>query len=176
MRQTKAKHQRVEEMSLRTEFIDAMSGLVSSVSIVTTDGSAGKAGATVSALTSVSADGDAPTLLVCLHHETAAAAAILENRCFCVNILNSAQSDIANIFASRTVAKGAEKFASGEFAPLKTGAPSLNSALAVFDCSVISDEQIGTHHVMIGAVQAITCDQGQPLLYGARAYQRLAIS
>ncbi len=161
-------------MSLRAEFIDAMSGLVSSVSIVTTDGVAGRAGATVSAMTSVAADGDAPTLLVCLHHETAAAPAILENGCFCVNILNSDQAEIANIFASRTTMLGADKFNAGPFETYETGAPSLSSALASFDCALMSEERVGTHHVIIGAVRKIAKTEGKPLLYGDRDYQALA--
>ena len=159
---------------LRRDFIDAMSTVVSTVTIVTTDGPAGSAGATVSAMSSVSADGDAPTLLVCLHHEARATAAILENRCFCVNGLQKGQMDIANVFASRTPAEGADKFDVADFAPLVTGAPSLVSALSSFDCQLQSHERIGTHHVMIGAVQAVRFADGSPLLYGNRSYQDLA--
>ncbi|NNK78625.1 MAG: flavin reductase family protein [Litoreibacter sp.] len=161
-------------MTLRTQFLDAMSGLVSSVNIVTTDGpAAGRAGATVSAMTSVSADGDAPTLLVCLHHEASAAPAILENRCFCVNVLAADQAEIANVFAGRAPS-GGDKFSVAAFNILTTGAPALSSALASFDCTLLSDERIGTHHVMIGAVRQISKAEGTPLLYGNRGYQTLA--
>ncbi|RLJ41753.1 flavin reductase [Litoreibacter meonggei] len=163
-----------ERLQLRDEFLDAMSQLVSSVTIVTTDGIAGPAGATVSAMTSVSADGDAPTMLVCLHHETSAAPAILSNRCFCINVLGADQSDIANVFASRARAPGGDKFAAGQFETMHSGAPGLTSALARFDCKLLSDERIGTHHVMIGSVFQVTRLDGPPLLYGNRAYQNLA--
>lgn len=159
---------------LKAPFIEAMSRHVSSVTIVTTDGPAGRAGATVSAMSSVSADGDAPTLLVCLHHETSAAPAIVENRNFCVNILSRAQQDIANIFASRLPAPGGDKFSAAVFERRTTGAPALCDALAVFDCTLKSYEQIGTHFVIIGAVQAVHSQDGTPLLYGGRAYQSLA--
>lgn len=161
------------ETPLRDAFLDAMSGLVSSVTIVTTDGTAGRAGATVSAMTSVSADGDAPTMLVCLHHETSAAPAILANKCFCINVLAADQKDIANVFASRTPPPGGDKFAICRFEPMETGAPGLLSAVARFDCKLLSDERIGTHHVMIGAVHAVGHGQGAPLLYGNRSYQTL---
>ena len=163
-----------ERLQLRDKFVDAMSQLVSSVTIVTTDGPVGPAGATVSAMTSVSADGDAPTMLVCLHHETTAAPAILNNRCFCINLLGADQTDIANVFASRTPAPGGDKFTAGQFETMRSGAPGLVTALARFDCNLLSDERIGTHHVMIGSVLQVACLDGPPLLYGNRAYQNLA--
>lgn len=163
------------DTQIKTDFIDAMSTLISTVTIVTTDGGAGSAGATVSAMSSVSADGDAPTLLVCLHHEASATAAILENNCFCVNVLQEGQADIANVFASRSAPEGGDKFSVATFEPLKTGAPALLSALASFDCDLQSHERIGTHHVMIGAVRAVRSMQGAPLMYGSRAYRTLAV-
>ncbi|EPX79014.1 flavin reductase family protein [Litoreibacter arenae] len=163
-----------ERLQLRSEFLDAMSQLVASVTIVTTDGPAGTAGATVSAMTSVSADGDSPTMLVCLHHETTAAPAILANRCFCINVLSADQSDIANVFAGRVPAPNGDKFAAGPFAKMRSGAPGLETALARFDCKLLSDERIGTHHVMIGSVMQVARLGGLPLLYGNRAYQALA--
>lgn len=176
IRQEKSKEmmQTPNRTQLRDEFLDAMSQLVSSVSIVTTDGSAGAAGATVSAMSSVSADGDTPTMLICLHHETSAALAILKNRCFCINVLGADQTDIANVFASRAPAPGDSKFNAGPFDPMHSGAPGLNTALVRFDCKLLSDEQIGTHHVMIGSVCEVARLDGPPLLYGNRSYQTLA--
>ena len=55
-------------MPTREEFIEALRGVASSVSVVTTDGAAGRHGATVSAFCSVSAD--PPTLLVCLRGQS----------------------------------------------------------------------------------------------------------
>lgn len=159
---------------LKAPFLEAMSRHVSSVTIVTTDGPAGRAGATVSAMTSVSADGDAPTMLICLHHETSSAPAIRENGNFCINILSQAQENIANVFASRAGDPDIDKFAAGNFDTMETGAPSLFDALACFDCTLESHEQIGTHFVMIGAVRALRSNEGTPLLYGGRAYRSLA--
>lgn len=162
------------DTELKSDFINAMSALTSTVTIVTSDGRAGVSGATVSAMSSVSADGDRPTLLVCLHHEATATAAILENGCFCVNVLREGQEDIANVFASRTSAQGEDKFKVADFSTLETGAPALGTALAVFDCVLKSHERVGTHHVMIGAVSAVRFTDGAPLLYGNRGYKNLA--
>ena len=158
-------------MNIRAEFIEAMSCLISSVTIVTTGGPGGQAGATVSAITSVSADGDAPTMLICLHHQASAAPAILENGCFCINVLGSDQIEISNVFAGRDSAPEGDKFQTAEFHVLKTGAPALRSAVAAFDCDLVSSEKIGTHYVMIGAVRQIESNRRTPLLYGNRTYQ-----
>ncbi|GFE66838.1 flavin reductase family protein [Litoreibacter roseus] len=161
-------------MAIRTQFLDAMSMLVSSVSIVTTDGSAGRAGATVSAMTSVSADGEAPTVLVCLHHDSSAAKPLLENGCFSINVLDEHQQDIANIFASRHPAPNGDKFDATVFHKGPSGAPRMVDALVSFDCEVKSHEQIGTHYVIIGRVAQVDTKTGTPLLYGNRSYRRVA--
>ena len=46
----------VEEVAMRDRFLQGMSQLASPVSVVTTDGPGGRAGVTVSAVCSVSAD------------------------------------------------------------------------------------------------------------------------
>jgi hypothetical protein len=68
----------------RDRFLDAMSRVAATVNVVTTDGPGGRAGVTVSAMTPVSADGAAPTLLICLHEDSRTTPAIAANRCFCI--------------------------------------------------------------------------------------------
>ena len=157
---------------LRKEFLDAMSRAVSSVCVVTTDGPAGRAGVTVSAMTSVSADGDAPTMLVCVNATASAAPLLLENKAFCINILAQEQSEISDIFSSRAPAPGGDKFNAITPQKLVTGAPVFAEALAGFDCRLISAERIGTHYMCLGAVEAAQSGEGRPLLYGMRSYQR----
>ncbi|MEQ9673623.1 MAG: flavin reductase family protein, partial [Roseovarius indicus] len=83
----------------REDFISAMRRVAASVTVVTTDGPAGRAGATVSAFSSVSAD--PPTVLVCLHAQSRIAGFVQENKRFCVNVLPERFSDIADRFAGR---------------------------------------------------------------------------
>ena len=52
---------------LRNEFISCMRNLVSSVTVVTTDGKTGRHGATVSSFASVTAD--PPILSICLNQK-----------------------------------------------------------------------------------------------------------
>ncbi len=161
------------EQTLRQEFVEGMSRAAASVSVVTTDGPAGKAGVTVSAMTSISADGEAPTMLVCLNESASALPPLLENKCFCINVLASDQNAISDIFSGRVPAPEGDKFKSAAFRPGKTGAPRLANALVSFDCRLVSAEKIGTHHICIGAVEEVhVAPEGSPLLYGMRSYLR----
>src|SRR5258708_16349690 len=77
---------------LRAQFLDGMSRAVFCVNVVTTDGPAGRAGVTVSAMSSISADGNSPTVLVCIHHHSKTAAPIVENAPCAINLLRDPQS------------------------------------------------------------------------------------
>ena len=155
---------------LRDAFLHAMSRCAATVSVVTTDGPAGRAGMTVSAMTSVSADGDAPTMLICVNRGARAADPILRNGCFAINVLEAEQQAVADSFAGRTDA--ADRFADVAWSVAETGAPILDG-LAGFDCTVQSADLVGTHHVVIGAVRAVrVAESGNPLIYGMRSYLR----
>ena len=158
---------------LKAKFLEGMSRSAASVSVVTTDGPAGRAGVTVSAMTSISADGEAPTMLTCLNASSSTLPLVLENKCFCINVLRIGQTDISDVFSSRIPAPGGDKFNAVDVQVLETGAPVLPEALVNFDCRLISAERHGTHHICIGAVQAVrTAHEGEPLLYGMRRYLR----
>ncbi|PWJ19183.1 flavin reductase family protein [Jannaschia seohaensis] len=158
--------------TLRDRFIQAMSRAAATVSVVTTDGPAGRAGVTVSAMTSVSADGDAPTMLVCINKGASAADPIRRNGVFAINVLEAGQQDLADLFAGRGGASGAARFAGLATETLETGAPIL-PGLAAFDCEVQDIDPIGTHLVIIGAVRAVrSSETGTPLIYGMRSYLR----
>lgn len=155
--------------TLRTQFLQAMAHTACTVNVITTDGPAGRAGVTVSAMASVSADGPAPVLLVCVHHLSAAATAIAGNGVFCVNVLRADQAVISDHFAGR--AAGADKFACAAWETCETGAPRLADPLAAFACRVMLNQRIGTHHVFFGAVEALHFgNAGPPLIYAARTY------
>lgn len=158
---------------LRAAFLEGMSRSAASVSVVTTDGPAGRGGVTVSAMTSISADGARPTMLTCLNASSSALPLVLENKCFCINVLRTGQTDISDVFSSRLPAPGGDKFNAVEIETMATGAPRLSEALVSFDCRLVSAERLGTHHICIGEVAAvITAHEGEPLLYGLRRYLR----
>jgi flavin reductase len=158
---------------LRDRFLDAMSQAAATVSVVTTDGPAGRAGVTVSALCSVSAE--PPTLLVCIHHKSPVCAAVRDNGRFCVNLLGADQSPISDSFAGRLPVPGGDKFACAEWRELETGAPALEGALVALDCRVAGHQRQGSHHVFFGEVAAVALGAGggAPLIYAQRAYRNL---
>ncbi|MEQ8394155.1 flavin reductase family protein [Thalassobaculum sp.] len=157
--------------TLRDRFLDAMSATACTVNIVTTDGTRGRAGVTVSAMSSISADTDQPTLLVCVHHLSPAADAILKNRAFCVNVLRDDQSIVADRFAGRVPAINGDKFAGSIWAPMASGVPRVVDPLAAFDCRLLSYQRVGTHFVLVGAADDIfVAGSGKPLVYARRAY------
>jgi flavin reductase (DIM6/NTAB) family NADH-FMN oxidoreductase RutF len=148
-----------------------MSHAACTVNVVTTDGVAGRHGVTVSAMVSVSADTAQPTLLVCIHHRSAVANALLENGVFCVNVLRDDQAHISENFAGRAGAHGEAKFDCTEWTTQVTGAPRVLDALVAFDCRVTASERVGSHFVVFGSVQDIfVAGGGAPLIYANRAY------
>ena len=158
---------------LRRQFLAGMAHAASAVSVVTTDGAAGRAGVTVSAMTSVSADMEKPTLLVCIHHLSPAASRILENGTFCVNILRADQSYVSDTFAGRLKPASGDKFDCAGWTTMRTGSPRILDPLAAFDCTVIQDDRVGTHHIFVGEVEDVfTETAGSPLIYSHRTYGR----
>jgi flavin reductase (DIM6/NTAB) family NADH-FMN oxidoreductase RutF len=157
--------------ALRQRFLVGMSHAACTVNVVTTDGAAGRHGVTVSAMVSVSADTPQPTLLVCIHHKSAVADAVLENGVFCVNVLRDDQSHISENFAGRSGVHGAAKFDCAQWSTQVTGAPRVLDALVAFDCKVTASERVGSHFVVFGSVQDIfVAGGGAPLIYANRAY------
>lgn len=152
----------------RASFLEGMSRAAASVSVVTTDGPAGRDGVTVSSMTSVSAD--PPSILICIHHESPSAAMIRDNAVFCVNLLRDAQAELSNVFASLVEPPSGDKFAAGTWAAAPSGAPRLVDGLVSFDCRMTDCHRSGSHFVIIGEVLETAVDDGKPLIYGSRSY------
>jgi flavin reductase (DIM6/NTAB) family NADH-FMN oxidoreductase RutF len=156
---------------MRDLFLEGMSRAACSVCIVTTDGPGGRAGVTVSAMSSVSADTPSPSLLVCVHHKSPAADAIRENGVFCVNLLRDDQAFVSDSFAGRIKMPGGDKFACADWETRATGAPVLRDPLAAFDCRLEKHFRWGSHFIFIGALADIDVEgRGSPLIYAQRAY------
>ena len=81
-------------------FRDAMACVGAAVNIITTDGPAGKAGFTASAVCSVT--DSPPTLLVCLNRGASVWPIFSENRTLCVNTLSAGQEPLSNLFGGKT--------------------------------------------------------------------------
>ncbi len=161
-------------MDLRSSFLEAMSRAATFVAVATTDGEAGRFGVTISSLTSVSADGDHPSLLACIHHRSSAATAILKNRAFAANLLAEDQEDIANRFAGRGVSGDhADRFLAVDWSKGPLGQPIFPGATASLECRLATAVLWETHYIMVGQVTEVRLSDNQAaLLYGQRAYRR----
>ena len=148
-----------------------MAGAAAQVSVVTTDGPAGRFGITVSAFSSVSAD--PPMILVCINRRSPAVTAIEENGVFCANLLGDDQSPIANCFAGRAGDIAPYDFDCAKWDAGMTGAPVLSGALANFDCTIDASHDAGSHRIFIGRVALALSSETAPLAFSNRAYKGL---
>jgi flavin reductase len=153
-------------------FREAMSRLGAAVHVITTGGPGGKAGATATAVCSVT---DAPpTLLMCLNRRSQTNPVVVENGVFCINTLGADAAEIADLFAGRTGVTGSDRFAVGEWTTLATASPVLVSAVVAFDCRIVEVRVVGSHNVFFGAVEAVRLGpQGPALVYHDRAYKQV---
>jgi len=146
-----------------------MSRVAGAVHLIATDGAAGKAGLTATAVASVSAE--PPTLLVCLNATSRTAAILRENGRFAVNTLAAGHQELANVFAGRTPAKGLARFEHGKWQVGPDGQPVLADALLAFSCDVKEIKPVATHLIVIGAISHIALGQAHAgLVYTRRAF------
>jgi flavin reductase len=151
-------------------FRDAMSRYGAAVHVFTTDGLEGKGGFTATAVCSVS--DDPPTLLVCVNRRSQNAHTLAANGVFCVNTLGADAEELSNVFAGRTGAASADRFAVGTWNTLVTGAPALTSAIVACDCRVVEINAVGSHNVIFGVVEAVKLGPAVPaLVYHGRSYK-----
>lgn len=151
----------------RESYRDAMASVAAAVNVVTTDGPAGRAGFTATAVCSVT--DTPPTLLVCVKRDSSVGEAFQANGALCVNTLAPQHQALSTLFGGRTPV--AERFAAADWTVAETGAPVLEGALASFDCRVASTVDVGTHTVLFCEVLAVGC--GAPtdgLIYVGRRY------
>jgi flavin reductase (DIM6/NTAB) family NADH-FMN oxidoreductase RutF len=153
-------------------FREGMSRVAASVHVVTTDGPAGRAGFTATAVAPVT---DSPaSLLVCAHATGRSAEALTANAVFCVNALSAADQALAEAFAGCTGLIPQDRFAVGRWGCLSTGAPVLETSLAAFDCRLVEARLVATHYVVIGEVVDLRLGpHGTALVYRERGYHGL---
>jgi flavin reductase len=150
-------------------FREAMSRIAASVHIVTTDGPAGLAGITATAVASVTLE--PPTMLFCINKASPSAARVMANGIFCINTLAAEHEWLADIFAGRMGHRLSERFTYGEWTKLATGCPVLRGAAAAFDCRLVEAKEVTTHFVMLGVVETVDFGpEGGGLTYAKRKY------
>ena len=153
-------------------FIAAMGAAATGVSVVTTEGLAGRFGLTVSAISSVSAE--PPMLLACVNRKSPAVAAMDRNGRFAVNVLGSNSRDVAEVFAGRPQSGKPYDFARHAWEEGAIGQPVLSDATASFECEIECSQDAGSHRIFIGRVVNAKRNTAEPLVYCNRAFGRVA--
>lgn len=160
------------EDKLRSRFIAAMASVATPVTVVTSDGASGRAGITVSAITSVSAD--PPLLLACINRRSQVVEKISGNGFFAVNILAQGARGIAETFAGKPSEGLAYDFSRHDWEAGELAQPLLAEAVASFECAVDQSFDAGTHRIFVGAVKAVRHGNANPLVYLNRRFARVA--
>jgi flavin reductase len=154
----------------RDAFRNAMACLGAAVNIITTDGPAGRAGFTASAVCSVT--DTPPTLLVCLNRSASVWPIFRDNGYLCVNTLAAEHEDLSTLFGGKTPM--AERFAAADWHTLASGSPLLDGALVSFDCIVTQVVSVGTHDILFcEALALVRNDETHGLAWFDRGYHHL---
>ena len=165
--------QRTEHLAETTaNFIAAMGAAATGVSVVTTEGLAGRFGLTVSAISSVSAE--PPMLLCCVNRKSPAVAAIDQNGKFAVNVLGFNNKEVAEVFAGRPKRGKPYDFERHAWEEGSTGMPVLSDAAASFECEIECSQDAGSHRIFIGRVVNAKRNSAAPLVYCNRAFGRVS--
>lgn len=155
------------------DFKDVLRQFPAGVTVITVKSGDDVHGLTVSAFASVSPN--PPLILVCIDHRSRGHDLLQRSDAvFGVNILRESQEEVSNRFAF----SDEDRFASGNWTTVETGAPLLDDAVAWLDCTVYSRHTAGTHTIYIGEVQAskVVEDGASPLVYWNRAYRSIVES
>lgn len=131
------------------------------------------AGLTATAVCSVTAA--PPRLVVFVNKNVAASEVILKSGALCVNVLAGEQEEVAKAFAGMLEGvQGHARFEYGQWRELTTGAPTLDGALANFDCRVIKVFDESTHHAFLCEVLATReRNDGEALIYLNGGFRRI---
>lgn len=132
-----------------------------------------RAGLTATAVCSVTAD--PPRLVVFVNKNVFASDVILRSGALCVNVLAGDQEEVGKAFAGMIKeVQGDARFQYGSWCELASGAPTLDGALANFDCRVIKVFDESTHHAFLCEVLATReRTDGEALIYLNGAFRRI---
>jgi flavin reductase (DIM6/NTAB) family NADH-FMN oxidoreductase RutF len=148
---------------LQSSFRQAMAGVCTPVSVVTTLDGDRPHGTTVSAFASLSMN--PPMVLVSLDRDSGLLRLLRPGGRFGLNILGSDQSELARAFAR----KGVGKF-EGVTWQRDHGLPRLGGVCGWLACAVADLVEGGDHVIALGTVLVAESFPGAPLTYHARAF------
>lgn len=144
-------------------FRDMMAGVCAPVTVVTSLEDGAPIGATVSSFASLSLD--PPLVNLAFDRASRALKAIMDTRRFGVNLLGSAQADLARLFATRDV----DRFAQADW-HFEEGLPRLDGAAGWIECDLHEVVEGGDHLLLIGHVVGASRAELPPLVYAYRTF------
>jgi flavin reductase (DIM6/NTAB) family NADH-FMN oxidoreductase RutF len=158
--------------ALDAHFRGAMRQTASGVTVIATDGRAGREGVTVSTFCSLSLE--PPSVIACISRTSRCLPVLMENGAFVANVLAEDQSDVASAFAGHIDVPRQARFESGRWSTLVTGSPVLERAVASFDCRLATSFDFGSHRIVIGVIaDVVQRPEARPLLFSDRRFRRM---
>ena len=157
--------EKADKESLRDAFREAMAGVTTPVTVVTSIADGGPHGTTVSAFASLSVD--PPMVLLALDQHSQLLEVITASRRLGVNVLGAGQSALATTFAKKGAVKSISDVTTWE---LDHHVPRLPGAAGWLACEVVDLVKGGDHVIVLGAVVAAETTDGLPLTYLRRRY------
>jgi flavin reductase (DIM6/NTAB) family NADH-FMN oxidoreductase RutF len=152
------------------EFRRAMALLPTAVTIITTRGEAGPAGATANAVVSLSLD--PPLMLACLDRGSRTLEVLRAADKFGISVLGERQSSLAREFASKV--PHSEKFRDVSHAE-REGVPMIDGAIAWISCRLRELHEGGDHVIAVGEVLSLTVnEEAAPLVFHQGEYRALS--
>ncbi|MFV2029475.1 4-hydroxyphenylacetate 3-monooxygenase, reductase component [Neisseria sp. S1] len=156
-------------------FRSAMASCAAGVHVITTDGSAGRYGITMTAVSSVT--DEPPTIMLCINRNAAITPILIQNRKLCINVLSSSQQDVAEHFAGITKLSPEERFEYHIWHRGSSGQLEVEGALAHLHGCVVDKHDIGTHSVFfveIDEIKVHDTESAPALVYFRRRFHGLA--
>lgn len=156
-------------------FRSAMASCAAGVHVITTDGTAGRYGITMTAVSSVT--DEPPTVMLCINRNAAITPILTQNRELCINVLSSSQQDVAEHFAGITKLSPEERFEYHIWRKGNSGQLEVEGALAHLHGCVVDKHDIGTHSVFfveISEIKVHDTEAAPALVYFRRRFHGLA--
>jgi flavin reductase (DIM6/NTAB) family NADH-FMN oxidoreductase RutF len=154
----------VEPETLRT----AMSRFPTAVTVVTTIGPSGPAGATANAVASLSLE--PPMMLACLDLGSRTLVAVEHARAFGVNVLAAGQAELARRFSTKD--PHPKKWDGVKWRE-RAGVPMIHGALLWLACELREVHDGGDHVIATGPVVELEATDGEPLIFHRGEYRPL---
>ena len=146
---------------VKKEFLQAMRGIISTVTVVSAKDGENKQAMTATSVASLSLD--PPTMLVCINQEALIHDVMKEDLGFCINILSVGQEGLADICS--LVGKEEQRFLEGNWSELDEIPYNTDSQSNMF-CNCIKQIEHTTHTIYLGEIiKVLNQSSFNPLLY-----------